>query len=147
MLLALDLGTKCGWACHTDTGLKSGTQSFATDRFSGGGMRYLKFERWLNELPTPSQIVYEEVRCHAATDAAHVYGGLMAILTKWCESRGIPYCAVPVGTIKKHWTGKGNADKKMMIDEAVKRGFNPTDDNEADAIALLSYWLEQGMFE
>ncbi len=147
MLLALDLGTKAGWAAQTDTGVQSGVQVFANDRFSGGGMRYLKFEKWLNEMPQPDQVIFEEVRRHAGTDAAHVYGGLMATLTKFCEANRIPYAAVPVGTIKKFWTGKGNANKNLMIDTAKKRGFNPTDDNEADALALLHYWLEEGMYD
>ncbi len=34
-------------------------------------------------------------------------------------------------------TGKGNADKAAMIAAIRARGFRPTDDNEADAIALL----------
>lgn len=145
MLLALDLGTKMGWATHSSSGIQSGMQSFANDRFSGGGMRYLKFEKWLSSLPLPTQVVYEEVRRHVATDAAHVYGGFMATLTKWCESKNIPYSGVPVGTIKKSFTGNGAAKKDMMIAECVKRGFAPVDDNAADAIALLHYWLEQDM--
>ncbi len=44
---------------------------------------------------------------------------------------------MPVGTIKKHATGKGNAGKEDMIASAQARGHNPTDDNEADAIALV----------
>ena len=150
MLLALDLGTKMGWATSggVEQGkIKSGMQSFATDRFSGGGMRYLKFEKWLNDMPRPTQVVYEEVRRHAGTTAAHVYGGLMAVLTKWCEANQIPYTSVPVGTIKKFWTGSGNASKGKMIAEGNKRGFDTKDDNEMDAIALIHYWLEQGMFE
>jgi len=59
----------------------------------------------------------------------------MATLTAWAELRGVPYEGVPVGTIKRHATGKGNADKDAMI--AAARGFSPADDNEADAIALL----------
>lgn len=145
MLLALDLGTKTGWATASDGGINSGMQAFVNDRFSGGGMRYLKFEKWLNEIPKPTQVVFEEVRRHRGTDAAHVYGGLMAVLTKWCESNNIPYAGVPVGTIKKHWTGKGNAGKNLMITEGHKRGFKTTDDNEMDAIALLHYWLEEGI--
>jgi crossover junction endodeoxyribonuclease RuvC len=145
MLLALDLGTKTGWATRSNAGVSHGTQSFANDRFSGGGMRYLKFEKWLMSLPKPSQVVFEEVRRHAATDAAHVYGGLMATLTKWCESEGIPYQGVPVGTIKKFWTGKGNGKKDVMIAEAKRRGFNPQDDNDADALALLHYWINEGI--
>ncbi len=145
MLLALDLGTKAGWATTSNGVIDSGVQIFANDRFSGGGMRYLKFQKWLEEMPRPTQVVFEEVRRHRGTDAAHVYGGLMAHLTAWCEKHQIPYQGVPVGTIKKAWTGNGNAGKNLMIDEAKKRGFTPKDDNEADALALLHYWLEEGV--
>ncbi len=143
MLLALDLGTKMGWATKSLGGINHGMQEFKNDRFSGGGMRYLKFEKWLSGMPKPSQVVFEEVRRHASTDAAHVHGGLLGVLTKWCESENIPYQGVPVGTIKRFWTGKGNSKKDAMITEAKKRGYDVDDDNAADAIALLHYWLMQ----
>jgi hypothetical protein len=60
-------------------------------------------------------VYFEEVRRHAGVDAAHAYGGFMAHLTAWCEHHQIPYQGVPVGTIKKHATGKGNANKDQMI--------------------------------
>ena len=66
----------------------------------------------------------------------------MATLTAWAETRGVPYQGVPVGTIKKHATGKGNASKAMMIEAAQARGYRPVDDNEADAIAILHWALE-----
>ena len=56
--------------------------------------------------------------------------------------RGVPYQGVPVGTIKRHATGKGNAPKVAMIAAARGRGYSPADDNEADAIALLLWALE-----
>lgn len=63
-------------------------------------MRYLRFTNWLTELDRLSgpiaAIWFEEVRRHAGTDVAHVYGGLMASLTSWGELRGIPYEGVPV---------------------------------------------------
>jgi len=49
---------------------------------------------------------------------------------------------VPVGTIKRHVTGKGNADKQAVIAAVRARGFMPADDNEADAIAILLWALE-----
>lgn len=106
-------------------------------------MRYLRFSQWLKEIKTHEfdAVFYEEVRRHSAVDAAHVYGGLMATLTAWCEDRSVPYTGVPVGTIKKHFTGKGNANKAVMQVTARARGYNPCDDNEADAIALGSYVL------
>jgi Holliday junction resolvasome RuvABC endonuclease subunit len=144
--LALDLGTTTGWAlCTLGGDTISGTESFKVGRFEGGGMRYLRFSRWLDEMASHGLggIWFEEVRRHVGTDAAHVYGGLMATLTSWAEKRGIPYQGVPVGTIKKHATGKGNANKDAMIAAAVARGFRPADDNEADALALL-HLVESG---
>jgi hypothetical protein len=149
-ILALDLGTTTGWALRAADGLiTSGTVSFRPSRFDGGGMRYLRFTNWLTEIDRLSgpiaAIWFEEVRRHAATDAAHVYGGLMATLTAWAELRGVPYQGVPVGTIKRHIAGKGNADKQVVIAAIRALGFDPQDDNEADALALLLWAIAQGI--
>ena len=147
VVLALDLGTTTGWALQTPDGLiASGTVCFRPSRYDGGGMRYLRFRGWLDQLAGDagpiSAIHFEEVRRHVGTDAAHVYGGLLATLTAWAENMAIAYQGVPVGTIKRHATGKGNANKGAMIDAVRARGFNPADDNEADAIAILLWALE-----
>jgi crossover junction endodeoxyribonuclease RuvC len=145
-ILALDLGTTTGWALCSGDAATSGTVSFKPSRYDGGGMRYLRFRGWLDQLATDvgslSAIHFEEVRRHAGTDAAHIYGGLLATLTAWCEQRSIPYQGVPVGTIKRHVTGKGNADKAAVIAAIRARGFNPADDNEADALAILLWAIE-----
>lgn len=145
-ILALDLGTTTGWALMArDGSITSGTESFKPHRFEGGGMRFLRFKRWLTEIKQTSDgidaVYFEEVRRHLGVDAAHAYGGFMAHLTAWCEHHQIPYQGVPVGTIKKHATGKGNASKDEMIAAAKVRGHSPADDNEADALALLHYAL------
>lgn len=80
-LLAIDLGTTTGWALRSVDGLiTSGTVSFRPGRYDGGGMRYLRFQNWLGEMDQLAgpiaTIWFEEVRRHAGTDAAHVYGGL-----------------------------------------------------------------------
>ena len=51
---------------------------------------------------------------------------------------------MPVGTIKRHVTGKGNADKDAVIAAVRALGFDPADDNEADALALLDWALRHG---
>ncbi|MEW8420106.1 MAG: hypothetical protein AB2669_08455 [Candidatus Thiodiazotropha endolucinida] len=145
MLLSLDLGSTTGWATRSQYGvITSGTIMFKNDRFQGGGMRYLKFTRWLDELLSTvgslETVYFEEVRRHLGVDAAHAYGGFLASLTAWCEEHAIPYEGVPVGTIKRHVTGKGNASKATVIEAVRQRGHQPTDDNEADALALL-YWV------
>lgn len=144
IILALDLGTTTGWALRSRDGhITSGSESFRPQRFEGGGMRFLRFKRWLTELKGHADgigaLYFEEVRRHVSTDAAHAYGGFLATLTAWCEHHGIPYQGVPVGTIKKHATGKGNASKDEIIASALTRGHAPADDNESDALALL-YW-------
>ena len=73
----------------------------------------------------------------------HAYGGFLASLTAWCEEHSIPYEGVPVGTIKKFITGKGNAGKAAVIAAVKALGHLPEDDNEADALALLHFAREQ----
>ena len=145
-IVAIDLGTTTGWAMRTAEGnTLSGTQSFKPGRFEGGGMRYLRFRGWLAEMQRSTggigAVYFEEVRRHAGVDAAHAYGGFLATLTSWCEHNGIPYSGVPVATIKKHATGKGNADKAAMVAAIRVLGFQPEDDNETDALALLGWAL------
>jgi Holliday junction resolvasome RuvABC endonuclease subunit len=145
-ILALDLGTQTGWAIRLIDGqIISDSETFKPQRFEGGGMRYLRFRKWLTEIKQSGEIdaiYFEEVRRHIGVDFPHAYGGFMATLTSWCEHHQIPYQGVPVGTIKKHATGKGNAGKAEMITAVVKRGFTPVDDNEADALALLHWAIE-----
>jgi len=146
-MLALDLATTTGWALRTTDGqILSATVSFKPSRYDGGGIRYLRFRRWLDSMAQNAGRVgvvhYEEVRRHLSTDAAHVHGGLLATLTAWCEQNAIPYQGVPVGTIKRFIAGKGNADKAAVIAAVRERGFSPADDNEADAIAILLWAIE-----
>lgn len=148
-ILALDLGTTTGWASSTAGGLASGAEPFKQSRFEGAGMRYLKFKRWLAQrLASMGEIhavYFEEVRSHRGTDAAHVYGGFMATLTTFCEAHSIPYKGIGVGVIKKHWTGNGGASKADMIAKARQLGYQPADDNEADAIALRDFAFGEGL--
>ena len=109
-------------------------------------MRYLRFGKWLDQTLDITggidAVYFEEVRRHIGTDAAHVFGGLLATLTAWCEQHSLPYQGVPIGTWKRHACGKGNANKDEVIAAMRARGFEPVDDNEADAIAILLWALE-----
>lgn len=146
IIIALDLGTTTGWAIREAAGnITSGTASFKTGRFEGGGMSFLRFKRWLTDLKATVGVIdaiyFEEVRAHKGVDAAHKYGGFLAHLTAWCEHHQIPYQGIPVGTIKKHITGKGNSSKESVITAVRNKGFSPADDNEADSLALLDFVL------
>ena len=150
-ILALDLGTTTGWALRSGDGpIAHGFISFKAQRFEGGGMRFLRFKQWLAEIKSIGAgheglgaVYFEEVRRHASTDAAHVYGGFMGVLTAWCEHHRTPYAGVPVGTIKRHATGRGNASKQEVIDAMRRLGHPVSDDNEADALAILEWAISQ----
>ena len=146
-ILALDLGTITGWALRLSDGVVvSGTMAFRSGRYEGGGMRFLRFRSWLDEMlktnPSLAAVYFEEVRRHIGTDSSHIYGGFLAHLSAWCEQYSLPYQGVPVGTIKRHITGKGNADKQAVIAAVHARGHTPADDNEADAIAILLWAID-----
>lgn len=147
MIVALDLGTLTGYATIHEGVFASGTYDFKSRRFEGGGMRFLTFQRVLDQLHAMhpiTEVAFEEVRRHAGTSAAHIYGGFLAVLTAWCENHIVPYVGVPVGTIKKFATGSGNASKEDVIRSVRDRwGHSPKDDNEADALALLHYRLAE----
>lgn len=145
IIVAIDPGTHCGYAVRYPTGTyDSGNFDLTVKKGEGGGMRFVRFRRKFDDListlqdreaPTCLVVVFENVRRHMGTDAAHVYGGIVAHLTAFCEEAQIPYQGIAVGTIKKTATGKGNADKAQMVDAARKRwpDANISDDNEADA--------------
>jgi hypothetical protein len=150
VILALDLGQRTGWAVrNVDGAIVSGVHEFRPGRFEGGGMIWLRFHAWLQEIDETSSgvgvVVFEEVRRHLGTSAAHIFGGYLAHLTAWAEANRIPYQGVPVGTIKRHIAGKGNADKQAVLEAVRKLGFAPADDNEADALALLNWAIAHGI--
>ena len=147
-VLALDLGQNTGWALRQRSGrVTSGTHAFKPGRFEGGGMPMLRFAAWLNELHASAgpigMVFFEEVRAHKGTAAAHVYGAFVGQLSAWCEVSGVAYQGVPVATIKRHVTGKGNAGKELVIAAMRALGHMPSDDNEADALAILNWATSQ----
>lgn len=144
IILAIDIGTTTGWARSSRAGtIASGSEKFQPGCMEKPGHRWLKFRAFLNEQRVQAggdigAIYYEDVKQHAGTLAAHVYGGFLACLEMWCAANNVRLAPVGVGVVKKHWTGKGNADKLAMVETARAKGFRPKDNNEADALAILS---------
>lgn len=145
VVIGIDPGSMCGWALVDEAGKRqaSGVWDLRARRHEGGGMRYLRVRRYLEELLDHAEghrspvVAYEEVRRHRGTDAAHVYGGIVASIVTVCEERKVPYAAIPVGTVKRTATGRGNASKLEMIAAFVAAtDMQPDSDDEADA-----YWV------
>jgi Holliday junction resolvasome RuvABC endonuclease subunit len=138
-ILALDLGTRTGYAILKNNLITIGTRKLKHDK-RASGRRFLDFRNWLIQLIRAHNIYrvfFERVYRHSGTEAAHVYGAFMYTLAAVCEELHVKCAGIPVTTIKKFATGKGNASKEDMINFAKSWGYNPLDDNSADALAIL----------
>jgi Holliday junction resolvasome RuvABC endonuclease subunit len=137
--LALDLGTQTGYAILKDGQITIGTKKLRRGK-EASGVRALDFYRWLNQTIQEysiGQVYFERVYAHSGSEAAHLYGYFMYTLAAVCEELHVKCTGIPVTTIKKYATGSGRATKGEMMDFAKRRGFNPVDDNSADALAIL----------
>lgn len=150
-VLALDLGCKTGWAYWNDGVVTSGTWKH-TQTHEHWDTRYLQLEicvDLLHESDGIEHVYYEHVVAHKGSYAAQIYGGFKGALVSWCFQQSIRAHPVPVGTIKKFATGKGNAKKPQMIEAAKK--FCPfqkvLDDNQADALCILAYALKEAQWK
>jgi Holliday junction resolvasome RuvABC endonuclease subunit len=145
-VLALDLGTQCGWALRTREGSRiTGGVTFEIKRGESAGVRLLRFRNFLTESKGPDGldlVTYELVEFASTTYAAQLYGQFLGILFAWCEHHRIEFHGVKVSEIKRHGTGKGGgkaANKDAMKAAAARLGVTTDDDNEADAVVLLDY--------
>lgn len=140
-LLAIDPGTHTGWSMWTDGQFRaSGHCDFTPRRNESSGMRLIRFGAWLREMYTPDLqvIAVEEVKRHAGTDAAHIYGALVGILQVFCLRHHVELMAVPIAQWKRELGLKGNAKKqeiRALVDERWPNAICTSDD-EADAIGI-----------
>lgn len=154
-VVGLDLATRCGWAVlRRGARVDSGFWDFGLRQGEGLGVRYQRARIAFRELlleHRPYVVGYELVRSHESrpkptpqqatpprtfnVQAAHVYGGLVAVLLCTCEEVGVLYEQVEVAAVKQLATGKGNAKKDLVV-RAARERFDAaiTDDNEADAL-------------
>lgn len=150
--VGLDLGDHCGWA---ELSIKHGCGGYSLmygqwehkpSRYDTASVRYDKFESNLRQLLALGDVKvwFERVDRHKGVAAAHVYGGYLATLQRVCDDLGISCHGIPVGTIKKFATGKGNADKDAMVVAAEILGYRPQSDNVADAIHIARLGFERG---
>lgn len=163
-ILALDLGTRTGWAWWDGQRRESGVQVFDVRRGESPGMRYIRWNAWLDATLSwgppgrlaPELVIFEQPH-HRGGAATEVSAGFSTRVLEFCARHGIQHTALHSATLKKWATGRGNAKKPEMVESVVARfcqGVNfrhdgerlttqtltkTLDDNEADAIALLEY--------
>ena len=123
-ILALDLGTKTGWAFGDMKNLDriySGMQDFSLKRGESPGMRLLNFDKWVYEMLAkhgPKMVAYEMPHQRGG-HATQLLLGMLGVLHVACAKAGIEYSSVHSATLKKSATGSGRASKEEMIRVAV----------------------------
>lgn len=154
-ILALDLGSKTGYAYRTRSGaVTSGTWKLAKAKElkeqepREGDCRFCRLVENVREIVLREGIEtvgFEDVQFSTYTAQTQLWATFRgAVWLLGCQIPTLNVEAVPVGTLKKFATGHGAATKDMMA--SALRRTNPEffsvrqpDDNEVDALHLLSY--------
>jgi Holliday junction resolvasome RuvABC endonuclease subunit len=64
---------------------------------------------------SPNVVAFEDYAFGAKSVGATDIHELVGMFKRWLWIKGIPYRIYPIKTVKKAWTGKGNATKAEMI--------------------------------
>jgi crossover junction endodeoxyribonuclease RuvC len=133
-ILALDIATKTGWKTETS----SGVWDLKPNRGESEGMRVVRFKSKVKEMIQMEGITLVSYERPAGMHKASIMvaSEMVGVLKDLCIELGVEMACYSASEIKKFATGKGNAKKEQMIEAAAKIGYNPKDDNEADAIHL-----------
>lgn len=138
-ILSLDQATHTGWAHSCGA---SGVWDCSVRRDESSGMRLIRLRSKLDEILKSvgiDLVVFEANRNLRHGAAVRVAGQIQGLVEVWCTDNGIEYRGYSASQIKKHATGKGNANKDAMIAAAALRWpeVKILDDNHADALWLL----------
>lgn len=143
-VLTLDIGLKMGWALQrSDGSVVSGVKLLEGAQ---DGTRFRAWRNWLTDTKNTLRgdelegIVFERVDFMAPDNgvfAIHMWGALWGVMEGWAAAFDIPTRGLAVATIKKLVTGNGRAKKPEVIAAVQQRWPEVTDDNEADALAVL----------
>ena len=146
-ILALDPATVTGWAYYESS---RDRPSYGTARFNGTSIdkRMQDYGVWLHgvlEKKQPDVVLYEKpIWSSKGGRNATVSGIRFETITRFiCTNAGIPFADVEVRTWRAGFTltnVKGRAAKKRGVIEMCRMmGFDPADDNQADALGILDY--------
>lgn len=137
MIAALDISLNTGWALGAGGEITFGTRIFSG--YSGDDIRVgRKFRGWVDSFldqNRPEILLIE--RPFFKGTCTWLLAGLAWEAQRSAEERGIPRFDYSPMTIKKFMTGNGVAKKPEMVKAVRARGWNVTNDHEADAISLL----------
>lgn len=145
-ILALDPAALCGWAHFDGKTITSGTWTLHKGQNEANGMRLLRLKTRLSERLDSGVdlVVYEYNPFLRGRNAVQRAGEMAGVIKVWCEGLGLNYADYSAAAVKEYATGKKKADKDAMVHACIhKFGIEPTDDNEADAVALLNLAMSE----
>lgn len=157
IILALDLGTQMGFTLNGRLG--------ETVKFSKTDTKFYSFAQHIEYFITKYQIttiVYEGAAFQQG-NAISVWHGLVGVLKMLATKHSVKMIAIPVGTVKKCFTGKGRHSKEEQEKSAKKLGLKKANskspildkcnelgyhyDSEDAADALAVYFTYKQMYE
>ena len=138
-ILALDLGTKTGYA----TAVESGVEVFHEETLGG---KLARFTNWLGEMIAwyrhDGIVAYESPHFRGGP-ATRLLLGMAGVIEAACAMHGVRCESVHSATLKKWATGNGRASKDEMRGAAQKFSDKAwIDDNEVDAY-LIMRWAQE----
>lgn len=137
MILALDLGTNLGY-CVEENGKITLSGCINLGNKEERVRNFINFLQDIYDSNNLELVYYEKVTFSTNTYADQFHGLMKGTLESFCYERKITCHGIPVQTIKKVFTGKGNASKMAMVHYAeLLTGSKIYNDNEADAIGVL----------
>lgn len=143
-ILAIDQADISGFACQMKNSVEftSGTWNFKRKTRETDGVRLLRMEVFLEKFITlhKIEIVACELPPRMYANAIIASAKKIGIIEKLCGKLEIEFMEVSPTSIKLFATGKGNANKEKVKAAVVEHfEFEPTDDNEADALWMLMF--------
>jgi Holliday junction resolvasome RuvABC endonuclease subunit len=146
-VLALDIAEHCGYYSSVDNyGVAWFPNREKAPKYMGGDYdQYIAFADWLEKMIIDNNIrilAVEDLnfsRNALATIKLAQFHGVMLLVA---AEMGVPVRYFNVKSIKKHTTGDGKADKKKMLEWAIKRyhlDFEGRDD-ACDAACVWFYF-------
>jgi len=135
-VIGIDPGMMTGWAVLDGDNLSSGVWDLKAD---GAAPLWTLGRRLHNSLVLykPELVCYEEPVARGM--AARSLNRQLGVIIYICEQNLVPHYPVNPGTLKKHATGSGRADKLDMAEAAALREWVVDDHNAVDALWLADY--------
>lgn len=150
-ILALDLAAATGWAWGAPGSVPEHGSKRLAQPGDELGTRFRNLRTWLGKMlaerPTTSIVIFEapvaQMRGLTTLATMRALHGYPAIVEELLEDTGLAVREATVSDIRRHFLGrttfKGPIAKRLTIEKCRRLGFNPIDDNAADALALWHY--------